>query len=143
VLNKRIKPEQSLAAIENAHDVGIGARLLLMIATPGETYRHTVDLNIAALERLKDKFIYLTVCVFTPLPGSAIWEDPAKYGIKIISKDFSQYNYWIYRRSADGENRVAWSPVRIDGMTVEQQQENMMRMVDFSESLVQSRGHKP
>lgn len=139
MLNKRITPEQSVRAIHNAHAAGIGTRVLMMISTPGETYKHTVDLNIAALEELKEEFVYLSIKVYKPLPGTAIWNDPAAYGVKIVSKDFSKYNFYVYRKGESGaKEKLLWSPLRIDPMTEEQQQENIVRMVEYSETLPQN-----
>ena len=112
------------------------AHLLMMLSTPGEVYRETVDLNIEALESVKGKFVYASSKVFVPLPGTAAWNRPAEHGIQIESTDFSQYNFYMYRRSPEGEtDRVIWSPISIDGMTKEQQTENIERMATYMESL--------
>jgi len=133
-LNKRIIPEQSVAAIHNAHAAGIGARVLMMLATPGESYKRTVDLNIAALEALKEEFVYLSIKVFKPLPGTPIWLHPEKFGVEIVSRDLSKYNFYIYSTAG----KQLWSPLRIDGMTEEEQWENTARMVAYSETLPQN-----
>lgn len=136
VLDKRITPEQSLRTIEHVHNAGIGPRLLLMISTPGEAYQRTVDLNIAALESVKGKFVYASAKTFVPLPGTAIWDDPSGHDVTIESRDFSQYNFYVYRRSdTGGTERVLWSPISIGGMTKAQQMENIGRMTDYMESL--------
>ena len=136
VLDKRITPEQSLRTVEHVHNAGIGPRLLLMISTPGETYQKTVDLNIAALESVKGKFVYASSKTFVPLPGTAIWNDPDGHDITIESRDFNRYNFYVYRRSeAGGSEKVLWSPISIGGMSKAQQMENIERMTDYMETL--------
>jgi radical SAM superfamily enzyme YgiQ (UPF0313 family) len=124
-LNKKITPEQSLRAIKVCHDAGIGARLLMMINTPGETYKRTVDLNQEALESVRGKFCYLSFKIFMPLPGTPIWDYPDDYHIKIISRDFSRYNFYVYQNDHGEAKTSFWSPIRIKGLTVDQQRENV------------------
>ena len=135
-LNKRIVPEQSIRAIRMAHEAGIGARLLLMISTPGETSQKTVDRNIDALEAIRGQFVYVSVKVFKPLPGTDIWNRPRDFGVTIDSTDFPKYNFYVYRLNDEGEKeRFLWSPISIDGMTKEQQEGNIDRMCSYVESL--------
>ncbi len=59
-----------------------------MIGSPGET-RDTVRETMKFIsETNPDQY---TLFTFVPLPGSDIWENPQKYKIKIVSKDFREY----------------------------------------------------
>jgi radical SAM superfamily enzyme YgiQ (UPF0313 family) len=135
-LDKRVTAEQSVAAIRMLHEAGMGARVLLMIGTPGETYKKTVDLNIAALESVRGQYVYVTLTMFTPLPGCPVWNDPPGYGIKLLSKNFSEYNLCFVRREQDGEIKRTIRPlVSIEGMRMEQQIENAERMLTYLETI--------
>lgn len=139
VLKKKIEPEQSLQAVKMAHEAGLGARLLMMISTPGETYQSTVKRNIEALESLRGQFLYLSVKIFQPLPGSAIWKTPEKFGISIDSKDFNKYNFYAYRLNSLGrKERSLWSPISIKGMAKEQQEENIKQMLNYAENITEA-----
>lgn len=136
ILNKQITPEQSIQAINNAYEVGIGIRILMMISTPGETYKSTVDQNIAGLESMKKKFVYLSIKPLVPFPGSDIFNYPERFGVSIKTKDFSRYNMWMY--SLDEKGNKAYteeSILRIHSMTEEQQKENLIRMREYTETL--------
>lgn len=134
-LNKKIRPEQSVQAIQWCHEAGIGARLLMMISTPGETYKKTVQDNFTALESVRGKFAYLSFKIFMPLPGTAIWNCPDKFGIKITNKDFSKYNFYVYQRNEQGEKIFStWTPVDFDAMTKDQQNENIEEMFRLAET---------
>ena len=135
-LNKQITPEQSLEAINNSYRAHIGVRLLMMINTPGETYKHTVDCNIKCLESLRKKFVYLSVKALTPFPGTAIWDHPERFNISIKTKDFSKYNMWMYYLDKNGKRaHTEKSILRIHNMTEKQQKENLIRMREYTETL--------
>lgn len=136
MLNKQISLEQSMRAINNAYKAGIGTRILMMINTPGETYKATVDRNIASLESVKKKFVYLSIKPLVPFPGSDIWNYPERFGVSIKTKDFSQYNMWMYSLDETGKKTsTEKSILRIHSMTEEQQNENLIRMREYTETL--------
>jgi radical SAM superfamily enzyme YgiQ (UPF0313 family) len=134
-LNKKIRPEQSVRAIRWCHEAGIGARILMMISTPGETYKKTVQNNYEALDSVRGKFVYLSFKIFMPLPGTAIWNFPEKFGIKIVNKDFSKYNFYVYQRDEKGDKVFStWTPIEFDNMTPDQQMENIRSMFKLAET---------
>ena len=58
---------------------------------PGETFK-TAKQTIKFARNLKE--IGLTSADFyylTPFPGTPIWDNPEKFGIEIISRDYSNY----------------------------------------------------
>lgn len=78
-------------AVELARRVGINVKGFFIIGLPGETEqtaRKTIDF---AME-MKGKgleaadFYYLT-----PFPGTPIWHNPDRFGIKIIDRDYTKY----------------------------------------------------
>lgn len=101
-LNKKATARDHAKALETAHRVGMKARVLFMIRTPGQN-RNTVPVNIRWLDRLPWHILCCTT--FVPLPGSAVWSDPDKYGVTIKTRDLEQYNFYCF--SPDGENDPA------------------------------------
>ena len=135
-MHKRVKPEDSINAVKMLHEAGMGARVLLMIGTPGETHLKTVEHNIKALEEIRGQYVYVTLTMFTPLPGCPVWQLPNKYGVKILSKDFSKYNLCFVRREENGTvSRTIQPLVAIDGMTMAQQVENAEKMLAYLETI--------
>ena len=90
LMGKRESPEQFLRAIAMIKDAGMKVKCFFMYGYPGET-EHDIELTKKFIKRAKpDKW---TVSRFVPLPGSDIWNNPKKYGIKI---DKNYDNYWFY-----------------------------------------------
>lgn len=134
ILDKRIEPKHSLNAIKMCDDLGIGARILMMVSTPGEC-KNTPEINRDALESMRGKFVYLSTKILMPLPGTDIWNHPDKYRISIDSKDFSKYNFYIYQRNEAGEKiRSTWSPISFWDMDKEQQIKNIEDMFRYCET---------
>jgi radical SAM superfamily enzyme YgiQ (UPF0313 family) len=124
-LDKKITYKQASRAIVDAAEAGLKTRVFLMISTPGETYRRTVDRNRVGLELLDPQIGMVTLNTFMPLPGSPIWNRPRDYGVRIVETDLSKMNR--YHHGPGGENEP-WSPIRIDGMTYAEQLENIREM---------------
>jgi radical SAM superfamily enzyme YgiQ (UPF0313 family) len=135
VLGKRIRPEESIEAVKMAFNAGIGVWLLMMISTPGETYKKTIEFNSRALGHIMGKFVRASCKSLIPLPGTPIWNSPERFGVEILNKDFSTYNAYPYKAGPGGKPQlVLWSPISIDGMTREEQLWNMQAMASCIES---------
>ena len=134
ILNKRATPKQAIDTINNTYEAGIIPHLLMMINTPGETYKDTVDCNIKYLEYVKGKYNHVGLKPLIPLPGTNIAKFPKKFGITIINNDYSNFNLWTYYKDENGEKKLVDSCIRIDGMTELQQRNNHIRMLDYIES---------
>lgn len=131
VLYKDQSPEEVSQACGMIMDTGISVRLLLMVNTPGET-RETVDRNITFLE--KTPYTMASCTIFKPLPGSAIWDDPEKFKVKILTRDLEQYNICLFRT---GENSsVLHEPpaIYIQGLSFEEMYKNRREMLEYMES---------
>ena len=92
-LTKGVTVEDNIHALKLVNSVGGKARVLFMIRTPGQTLK-TVDKNIEVLEKVPYALIACTS--FAPLPGSAIWDNPEKFGIRILSRKLEDYNFYFY-----------------------------------------------
>ena len=87
-MNKQITVAESIYAVKQAKEAGLRVRVFLVIGFPGET-KETLDETKRFLENARpDEYL---VSNFIPYPGSAVWNNPAKFGITEMKKDFSQY----------------------------------------------------
>jgi len=80
---KRSTKDVNTLAIRNLQKYGIRAKAFLIVGLPGET-RETVRETEEWIELAKPEDI--SVSIFQPLPGSAIFNNPQKWGVKF------QYN---------------------------------------------------
>ena len=138
-LNKKQWVGHSMRAVYLLHDAGIGARLLLMFGTPGETFPDTYAKNKTALGELRGKFVYASMKMFMPLPGTPVWDKPEEFGVEILSRNLSRYNFYAYHADDPG-NACLWSPIRINGMTDVEQKVNAGRMFAYMDTLPQPEG---
>jgi anaerobic magnesium-protoporphyrin IX monomethyl ester cyclase len=87
-LNKGTTVTQNLNAMNMVKDAGIQLKVGIIVGSPGETWE-TVEATKRLLKECPPDF--WNVSCLTPFPGSAIWENPDKYKIKILTKDLRQY----------------------------------------------------
>ena len=89
--NKKTTVETNTKAIEIFHEYGIPVKGFFILGLPGETYE-TARQTIDYAEKMRNKGLtHADFYALTPFPGSDIWENPGKFGIKILSKDFDKY----------------------------------------------------
>jgi anaerobic magnesium-protoporphyrin IX monomethyl ester cyclase len=127
-INKKTKTEVAKKALIMCNDIGINTRSLMMINTPGETV-DTVDKNIDFLNSVP--YTCASLSVFKPLPGSPVWYNPDKYGIKIIDRDLDKYNIYMWRSGTLDENNSEDVFEILTLPSVEKQIENRKRMIDY------------
>lgn len=88
IINKGVTVEQNRKAIIDAKMAGLLVKAYLMVGNPGET-RQTID---ETMDFIKDSDPdQFTLFTFVPLPGCDIWNNPEKYKIKIVNRDFKEY----------------------------------------------------
>ena len=98
LINKGETIEQIEQAILNCHRVGIRVKTLLIFGLPGET-PESVEMTKAFMRRCKpDSY---TLSTFTPLPGSAIWEHPERFGVNV---DKERYSGWFYHEPDESDD---------------------------------------
>ncbi len=87
-MSKKNTVENNYKAIKIAQDAGLVVIGYFMIGFPGET-SETIEESIEFVERSEiDQAQFYT---FVPLPGCDVYKNPDKYGVKIISNNFSDY----------------------------------------------------
>jgi len=127
-INKKNSIEKSIKALSVCNEIGVNTRVLMMINTPGETV-YTVDKNIEFLEKIP--FTCASLSVFKPLPGSAVWDNPEKYGIEILDRDLDKYNIYMWINGQLEENNSE-DVFRILSLpSIEVQINNKKRMLDY------------
>lgn len=111
-IGKRITLEQAKNAIKWAHDAGIATVASYIIGFPGErldraylshlkssayqredhtrSVEGTVFESLVRAEELDSDLAQ--VHLLTPYPGTRIYDEPEKLGIKILTDDFTRYN---------------------------------------------------
>lgn len=94
-LRKRATAVDNVYALNLAARHGFTARCLLMIRTPFQSAK-TIARNMRAIRKLPKGNIAISCKVFVPLPGSAIWIDPRRHGVRIICRDIADYNYFVF-----------------------------------------------
>jgi len=87
-LGKDTTVKENEDAIKMAHDVGMRVKVFLMGALPDENEKSAELFKEFILKNKPDDWLYST---FIPLPGTAYWKDPEKFGIEILCKDFRTY----------------------------------------------------
>jgi len=87
-LQKGTTVEQNLKAMKLTKKAGIQLKVGIIVGSPGETWE-TVEETKKLLKECPPDF--WNVSVLTPFPGSAIWKYPEQYGIRILTRDLSQY----------------------------------------------------
>ena len=97
--------------IKNCKEFDIKVKICLILGLPGEK-EDIADKTIEFLKKVRPDFI--SVSGFCPLPGSTIYRDPEKYGIKYIDKDWNKHSHLLYRFSDEEEVGL---PFEYDDMT--------------------------
>jgi radical SAM superfamily enzyme YgiQ (UPF0313 family) len=87
-MNKGTTPEANELGIKMCQDAGMFARAFLMLGFPGET-----EESIEELERwvLKVRPSAVTLSLFQPFPGSAVWNHPENFGVEIPEGAFDRF----------------------------------------------------
>ena len=101
IINKQWQNEKSIGQfIENSRKAGIKIKMCLIFGLPGEP-RNIVEKTIKFIEKYSPDYVSLSG--FCPLPGSPIFNNPKKYGIKYIDNDWSKHAHLLYRFSDEEE----------------------------------------
>ncbi len=87
-MDKRITVAQNKQVIEWAQELGILDRVFILLGFPGET-RKTLEKTQRFIEETNPS--QYSASTFQPYPGTKIWLDPKRYGVKKIYTDFTKY----------------------------------------------------
>ena len=86
--NKNITLQRSMDACKVVKNAGLYLFTFWVFGLPGETHESAFQTIQLLRKMIDNNLIDYTHCtVFTPYPGTDIYNDPDKYGINIISDD--------------------------------------------------------
>ena len=85
IINKGIKVERARKSIALLKNAGIETRIYLIIGLPGEP-ENIVEQTWDFIQETMPDSVYLSL--FTIRPGTDVYENPEKYGIKSIKSDW-------------------------------------------------------
>jgi anaerobic magnesium-protoporphyrin IX monomethyl ester cyclase len=87
-LKKKITPDEVEQAVRLTQEVGIEAMASFILGLPGET-EETLTKTIKFAQDLKAT---CALHALAPFPGTELWDNADKLGIKILTRDWSRYN---------------------------------------------------
>ncbi len=99
-VNKGVTLEQSEAAMKWSKEAGITVRALMIAGLPGETPESAYK-TIEFMERTRRYWDIAALTNFVPLPGSPIWNEPARFGVTKI-KHIDDFNFYLWKPGPDG-----------------------------------------
>lgn len=128
MLKKGTTAKMNAEALEIADKVGMAARVLFMIGTPGQTSK-TIPTNIKWLEEVPYNIIACTA--FTPIPGSEIWACPERFDIEIIDRNLDDYNLCFF--GPQGENKLR-DVIKLKGRSLEEVRDETVQFREYLKS---------
>jgi len=87
-LHKGTTVKQNLHAMKLTKKAGIQTKAGIIVGSPGETWETIEETKKGLRECPPD---YWNVSVFTPYPGSAVFANPEKYGVKLLTRNIEDY----------------------------------------------------
>ncbi len=130
LMNKQTTVKKNEEVIQWARDAGLTTRAFFILGFPGET-RETVEETKEFIERVNlDQYF---VSNFVPYPGTDVWNNPKKYGIIKIDKNFEKY-FQVDKTGFGSRN------IEVDNITRQDFQEIESRFRDWI-SKREIRGH--
>ncbi len=96
-INKTWQSQKRIAQfIENAKKVGIKIKICLIFGLPGEP-KDIVEKTVNFIKKYSPDYVSLSG--FCPMPGSPIYNQPEKFSIEYIDKDWDKHAHLLYRFS--------------------------------------------
>jgi radical SAM superfamily enzyme YgiQ (UPF0313 family) len=132
LMKKGLSVKENEEAIEILKNNGVPVATFFMTGLPGEK-EGTPELNISFIEKLNPDRVFCTT--FMPYPGTEIWNNPEKFGSKILTKEISMYN----QVSGAGEEERPFVLIPT-GMDYSKLYENRKRMISFIQEKGKLRG---
>lgn len=133
LMNKKTIIERGIEAINLVRKSGLDSRAFMMVGLPGTTQK-TADRDIDFIKKAKPDAINLAI--YTPYPGSDIWDNPRKYDVEIIDKpkDYTElyklnkYNMHLF---SNDPNRTTKSFIKIKGLSSRELEKIKQKVIDY------------
>ena len=103
-IQKKTTVEQGTKALQELKEAGIFRRVLFMTGCPGTN--HQTLLKNARFILDETKYDIISITVFTPLPGTPIWDNPAKFRCSILEHARHLENLCFYFFSPEGTREI-------------------------------------
>ncbi|MFC1760938.1 B12-binding domain-containing radical SAM protein [Planctomycetota bacterium] len=106
IINKKIKLSEAKTYIRYLKEASIGVRLNLILGLPGEPddiKKQTLDF----IDEVQPSSVLL--CLFCPVPGSEMFENPDKFGIQLKDGGWDQYRNTFGRFEEDEQPNFIYS----------------------------------
>jgi len=87
-LGKDISIESIINAVDWAKEAGLSVGAFFIFNVPGEN-RETIEKTFQLIKRIQP--VPIEINLLTPYPGTAIWDDPERFGMRITEKNFDYY----------------------------------------------------
>lgn len=88
LMNKKLDLQKAREAISNVKKYGMMAKVFLIAGFPGETWDSIEKTKQFIRETQPDK---CPPTHFIPFPVCDVWKNPGKYGVKILTREYSKY----------------------------------------------------
>jgi anaerobic magnesium-protoporphyrin IX monomethyl ester cyclase len=88
LMNKSLNLQQAREAIAKVKKYGMIAKTFLITGLPGETWESIEKTKQFIRETQPDK---CPATLFMPFPVCDVWKNPDKYGVKILTREYSKY----------------------------------------------------
>lgn len=131
IADKKINIDDASKMLNLCKKYDIKTRVYLLNGLPGET--ENIVMETKAFIMLNNPDLVL-LSSLQPYPGSPIYNNPQKYGIKWISKDWDKFNHLVcrFKDSNDNpENAVPYEYETGKGLTRKQIMNNMLELQEF------------
>jgi radical SAM superfamily enzyme YgiQ (UPF0313 family) len=130
-VNKTIDLEKAKDYIHLLRNTGIGVRLHFIIGLPNEP-ADIVERTLKFIDESQPSSVLLSY--LCPLPGSELFDNPDKFGIRITTKDWDKYTLTAGR--FDGKELPTFVFEYVNGMSQKQIFDNYTRL----QSILRERG---
>jgi anaerobic magnesium-protoporphyrin IX monomethyl ester cyclase len=123
--HKGIKMEQIYQALESTRKVGLNFRLFFIIGLPGEKQGYS-----KRLEEFLDKTnpYGVSITTFVPFPGSQIFYNPEKWGIKLKPLEFEKYHNTLGLREGELKRPLVFEHDILSENQIQKEREESLRI---------------
>lgn len=105
LINKKTDLEETKKFLRSLKEIGIGARMHLILGLPGETENIVQETLDFISETEPDSVLLL---LLSPMPGTPIYEHPEKFGMKIDFKEWHQFQMLFGRKDENEAPKLSF-----------------------------------
>lgn len=125
--NRGMKVDTIYEAVENTKRLGLRVRLFFIVGLPFEEHG-IADRTIEFVKKAKPNGIDLST--FVPFPGSDVFENPSKYGIEILSRDFNDYSMSIGLYKGESEKDFIYRHSNLSNEELKDERKQLLGFIE-------------